>query len=285
MPEGDTIHKIARVLGPVLREERLERVWLRAGGAGALRGRVVVAVDARGKHLVVQVEPAGPDAPDALRVHLGMPGSWHLHRAGGRRKHPDAAIVALLGTRRHDAVCYRAPQVELGVRARMEQHGALARLGPDVLGTDFDPVVAAERLDVNRALADLLLDQSCLSGIGNVYKSELCFWAGVHPQVPGSALSPEQRVALLTQARRWMRDNLGPWMRVTTGPPPGPPSGRGDRHWVYGREGRPCLRCGARVERSLQGGPARVTYRCPRCQPAAGRRSAGSALPEPSSSP
>ncbi len=266
MPEGDTIHKVARVLGPVLSGERLERVWLRSGGGGVLRGRRVERVHALGKHLLVSLEP-WERHPDTLRVHLGMPGSWHLYPAGGKPKRSSRSVVVLLGTRRHDAVCFRAPQVELGHEAQMRRSGALALLGPDVLGTDFCPREAAQRARVPRALGEVLLDQTVVCGLGNVYRNELCFVAGVHPATPATALSEEALERMFEQARSWLLDNLGPWMRVTRGPPPGPRSGEGDRHWVYGRQGRPCLRCGTRIRRFKQGGPARVAYVCPRCQP------------------
>jgi endonuclease-8 len=266
MPEGDTLHTIARVLHPVLAGERLERAWLRAGGGAVLRARTVRAVFAVGKHLIVHFEPTR-DRRDALRVHLGMPGSWHLVPAGGALRRDPRSLVVRLGTRRHDALCFAAPQVELGALAEMRTRGALSRLGPDLLGEAPDLAAIAAAASQTRPIAEVLLDQTIASGIGNVYKSELCFWAGVSPRTPAAALSPAAREALYAQARRWMSANLGPWMRVTTGPPPGPGPGAGERLWVYGRAGRPCLRCGAPIEKFRQGSPSRVSYRCPRCQP------------------
>lgn len=265
MPEGDTLHTIARVLHPVLCGERLERAWLRSGGGAALRDRTVRAVFAVGKHLIVHLEPA-PDRRDALRVHLGMPGSWHLVPAGGALKRDRRSVVVRLGTRRHDAVCFAAPQVELGSLAEMRSWGALSRLGPDLLGEAPDLAAIAAAASQPRAIAEVLLDQTIACGIGNVYKSELCFWAGVSPRVAAASVPVVALEALYAQARRWMSANLGPWMRVTTGPPPGPAPGAGERLWVYGRAGRPCLRCGARIEKFRQGSPSRVSYRCPRCQ-------------------
>lgn len=284
MPEGDTIHKVARVLGPVLAGQPLERVWLRKGGAGLLRGRRVVRVRALGKHLLFSLE-ARTGHPDTLRVHLGMPGSWHLYPAGGRPKRSRRAVVVLLGTARHDAVCFHAPQVELGDEARMHQTGALSLLGPDVLGPNFCAHDAARRARVPRSLGEVLLDQSVVCGLGNVYRNELCFVAGVHPGTLAVALSEEELRRTFVQARRWLEDNLGPWMRVTRGPPPGPRRGEGDRHWVYGREGRPCLRCGTRIHRFQQGAPARVAFACPRCQPLRQQGDLASAPVEPSSVP
>ena len=283
MPEGDTLHTIARVLGPPLVGQRLERAWLRDGGGAALRGRVVRAVFARGKHLLVQLEPTEARA-DTLRVHLGMPGAWHLVPAGGALRRPAREAVVRLGTARHDAVCFRAPQVELASLDWLERHGALSRLGPDLLGPPLDLAALARRARADpRSIAQVLLDQSVASGIGNVYKSELCFFSRLSPRTPARAVPVATFVALYAQARAWMTNNLGPWMRVTTGPPPGPRPGRGERLWVYGRGGRPCLRCGAPIEKFRQGSPSRVTYRCPRCQPdapsAPGSRQSGGTGP------
>ena len=284
MPEGDTIHKVARVLGPVLVGQRLERAWLRSGGGGLLRGRRVDRVHAVGKHLLVSLEPQERH-PDTLRVHLGMPGSWHLYPAGGEPKRARRSAVVLLGTRRHDAVCFRAPQVELGCAEQMRGTGALSQLGPDVLDPDFCAREAARRARGPRSLGEVLLDQSIVCGLGNVYRNELCFFAGVHPATPADALSEEALERVFKQAQRWLQDNLGPWMRVTRGPPPGPRSGEGDRHWVYGRQGRPCLRCGTRIRRFQHGGPARVAYACPRCQPLRQEGNLGPPTTEPFSVP
>ena len=135
--------------------------------------------------------------------------------------------------------------------------------GPDLLGLDWDPAEAVRRLlaDPARPIGEALLDQRNLAGIGNVYKSELCFLRGVTPWTPvGECPAPERTVAL---ARKLLDANKTRHGHVTTGDPR-----RGRAHWVYGRAHQPCLRCASPVRRAQQGDPAedRVTYWCPSCQ-------------------
>ena len=125
-----------------------------------------------------------------------------------------------------------------------------------------------------RPVGAVLLDQSIVAGIGNVYRSEVLFLCGLHPWARVGTLADATLQGLFEQARALMRSNVGPWRRATVGPH------RGARRrpetsllWVYRREGLPCLRCRALgrqtlVRRSIEGRQARSTYWCPRCQPA-----------------
>lgn len=115
-----------------------------------------------------------------------------------------------------------------------------------------------------RPLADVLLDQSVFAGVGNVYKSELCFLHRLHPLTPVAALDAATRDALVADAARLLRRNVlsASAARTTT-------VGDSGRLYVYGRGGKPCRRCGARIRSALLGEPARRTAWCPRCQPAA----------------
>ena len=266
MPEGDDIHHHARQLRARLVGQRLRRVWLRAGGAAAIRGRPVDAVHAIGKHLIIELS-AEPGLPDALRVHLGLHGGWRMLPAGRVPRRLAHRTALRLGTDREELLCLGAKQVELGILARMRQAGALSRLGPDLLGAAPDLHAIARSARQARPLGDVLLDQEIAAGIGNVYKAELCFWARRAPSTPADGLSVAELEAIYTQARTWLEANVGPWTRVTTGPPPLPPQQHGARTFVYGRRGRPCLRCGDRIVSARQGSPQRVTYRCPTCQP------------------
>ena len=263
MPEGDTIWRAARALDAALAGRTLTGFSssLPAVVATARRfglvGRPVAGVEAKGKHLLVRF-----GGGTVLHTHQGMTGSWHLYRRGSRwRQAPHLARV-VLEAGEIVAVCFRAPRVELLPAAEAARHEVLVRLGPDVMAEGFDAAEARARL---RAAGDLpigaaLLDQSRVAGVGNVYKSEALFLCGLSPFTPASRLDDRALDRLVATARRQMRRNLDAVSRRTT-------HLAAARHWVYRRSGQPCLRCGATIERRVQGDPPRSTYFCPRCQP------------------
>ena len=110
-------------------------------------------------------------------------------------------------------------------------------------------------------LGEALLDQRAVAGIGNVVKSETCFIERLDPWAPVERFSDAELESALATSRRLLSANVGGGARVTTGM-----RGRGRELWVYGRAGRPCRRCGTRIETRRQGELARSTYWCPRCQ-------------------
>jgi endonuclease-8 len=144
-------------------------------------------------------------------------------------------------------------------------------LGPDLLSGDFDAGEALARLEARpeTEIGEALLDQHAVAGIGNVYKSEILYVARIDPWQRVGQLDRTSLSGIVSVARRLLVANAAGRPRRTTGETPGP------RHWVYGRAGRPCQRCGTRVERRRQGALARLTYWCPRCQPAAARPRCG----------
>ncbi|MGW7350540.1 Fpg/Nei family DNA glycosylase [Streptomyces sp. NPDC054784] len=261
MPEGDTVWRTAHELHGALAGALLTRSDLRVPKLATkdLTGRRVLDVTPRGKHLLTRVEGGL-----TLHSHLGMEGAWRLHAPGERwRGGPAYQVRAVLGTADRTAVGYRLPLLDL--LRTSDEHHAVGHLGPDLLGPDWDPDEALRRLlaDPARPVGEALLDQRNLAGVGNVYRSELCFLVRVVPWTPvGELPSPERLVAL---ARRLLEANRTRMARNTTGD-----RRRGNSLWVYGRRHRPCLRCGTPV-RSAETGPAaerRVVYWCPRCQPA-----------------
>ena len=138
-----------------------------------------------------------------------------------------------------------------------------------MLGPDWDAAEALRRLmaQPDRAIGEALIDQRVMAGPGNVYKSEACFLRGVDPWTPvGEVSKPAAMVALM---KRLMEANRSIGAQVTTGD-----TRPGRSHWVYGRGGEPCRRCGSRVRRASQGVAPRerVTYWCPSCQPGQGPR-------------
>ncbi|WP_030839353.1 DNA-formamidopyrimidine glycosylase family protein [Streptomyces hygroscopicus] len=260
MPEGDTVWQTAQRLHQALTGPPLIRSDLRVPrlATADLTSRRVLEVVPRGKHLLARVEGGL-----TLHSHLRMDGSWQVYGPGERwRGGPHHQIRAVLATADHTAVGYRLPVLEL-LRTRDEDR-VVGHLGPDLLGPDWDPDEALRRLlaDPSRPLGEALLDQRNLAGIGNVYKSELCFVLRVSPWLPiGEVPSPERLVA---HAKRLLEANRNRRARVTTDQP------RPDRRlWVYGRPGRPCRHCGTPVRTADQGrtGQERSTFWCPNCQP------------------
>jgi endonuclease-8 len=169
------------------------------------------------------------------------------------------------------AVAFTVPVAELVSSAALLDNPAIRDLGPDLLSPDFNPEDATRRLRARAdvAIADALLDQRCVAGIGNVYKSEVLFLGRVDPFTPVGHLGHEALVTLLGIAARLLRANVAMntpirvRLRRTT-----PRDAPAAALWVYGRAGRPCRRCGTPVSSRKHGPDARVTYWCERCQQA-----------------
>ncbi|MET7937453.1 DNA-formamidopyrimidine glycosylase family protein [Streptomyces sp. NPDC005322] len=260
MPEGDTVWQAAQRLHGALAGSLLTGCDLRVPrlATADLTGRRVIEVVSRGKHLLTRVEGGL-----TLHSHLRMDGAWQVYGPGERwRGGPRHQIRAILATAERTAVGYRLPVLEL-LRTTDEDR-VVGHLGPDLLGPDWDPDEALRRLlaDPSRTLGEALLDQRNLAGIGNVFKSEMCFVLRLSPWLPiGQVPSPERLVTLAKELLEANRKGPG---RVTTGQ-----SRPGHRLWVYGRPGRPCPRCRTPVRVADQGraGQERTTFWCPSCQP------------------
>ena len=249
MPEGDTVFHTAADLRAALAGKALTRCDIRVPRFAAvdLTGHVVDDVLSRGKHLFLRVGPA------SIHSHLKMEGSWRVGWTGG----PAHRIRAVLET-----ADSRATGIDLGILEVLDREtdlAAVAHLGPDLLGADWDPRTAAENLtaDPHRPLAQVLLDQRVMAGVGNVYCNELCFVFGRLPTSPVGTLPDPLRVVQRARDMLWL--NRSRWNRTTTGD-----TRRGRQLWVYGRAGEPCRRCGTAIETDT--GAERVTFWCPSCQ-------------------
>lgn len=261
MPEGDTVWLAARRLDDCLAGNALTSADLRVPQLATvdLRGRTVASVRSYGKHLLFSL-----DNGLALHTHFRMDGSWHLYRQGRPWKGgPDWQVRAVLETREWQAVGYRLPVVEL-LDAR-GQEALLGRLGPDILADDVDVDEVVSRLSAqpDRAIGDALLDQSLVAGFGLIYVSETLFLRGIPPQARVGSIP--DLAALVTTGRDLMRANRARGAQASTG-------SLREQHYVYGRAGRPCLRCGTRITYATQpsGTYTRDAYWCPHCQPGAG---------------
>ncbi|MFC8711945.1 Fpg/Nei family DNA glycosylase [Streptomyces sp. NPDC057197] len=259
MPEGDTVWQAAKRLHDALAGQVLVRSDFRVPryATADLSGRTVLETVARGKHLLTRFEGGL-----TLHSHLRMEGAWKVFGGGERWKGgPGHQIRVVLATAERSAVGYRLPVLEL-LRST-EEDRVVGHLGPDLLGPDWDPELALSHLlaDPARPLGEALLDQRNLAGIGNVYKSELCFLLGVTPWLPVGALPADRAAKLPALARRLLEANRERVVRQTTGL-------RGQDLFIYGRAPRPCLRCGTSVRVADQGDGSqeRPTYWCPSCQ-------------------
>jgi endonuclease-8 len=276
VPEGDTLFRIAAVLGPPLTGKPVLALLLPRSGrrCDRLVGHKVTRVEARGKNLLVFF-----DEGSVLHTHLRMNGVWHLYREGEpwRRGTSDAAVM--LRVPGWEAVCFRAPVVRLLRAAALGSDAYVGGLGPDLLGETFDEAEAFRRLREGNALAlgEALMDQRVVAGIGNVYKSEILFHERLDPFAPVGAYSDDELHRMLAFARKIMRANVTPVPDPSGGPVAhyryrrrttrGPSLRGGGPLAVYRRARRPCFDCGNDIRMERQGEARRSTYYCPFCQP------------------
>lgn len=268
MPEGDTLHRTAAGLRPYLVGRRVVAARARQPGPQIERivGREVTDVVSMGKNLLIRF-----DGGLELRTHLGMHGSWHRYAPGEAWRRPAARARVVLEVAGAIGVCFDAPTVELLETRAEHLHPVLAALGPSLTEADFDATEAVRRLrDPARAatpIAEALLDQRALAGIGNVYKNETLFIDRVNPFRVVGELDEDCIARLVATARRLLAQNVYRATRVTVGAGPAA-MGAGGRFWVYGRGGRACRRCGTAILSRVQGAHSRRTWWCPTCQPA-----------------
>ncbi|MFP5353298.1 MAG: Fpg/Nei family DNA glycosylase [Actinomycetota bacterium] len=263
MPEGDTVFLAATRLHAALAGAVLTKSDLRVPQHATvdLSGRRILEVIPRGKHLLFRIEGG-----TTLHTHYKMEGAWHLYRHGEKWRGPTFQVRAVLETEDFVAVGFQLAVVEVLDTAAEDE--VVGHLGPDPLGDDWDVevVVGAMRQRSDAEIATVLLDQRILAGLGNVYKSELCFLAGLHPWTKVGEVADLHKVAYL--AERSMKANRKTGNQITTGD-----LRPGRQRWVYGRAGKRCFRCGTEILKADQEGYGgdRVTFWCPVCQPAISR--------------
>jgi endonuclease-8 len=277
VPEGDTIFRAARTLHralagkPVVRFESVFPALTRVHDDTPLTARVVEAVSASGKHLLMRFSGGL-----ILRTHMRMNGSWHIYRHGERWQRPRRDMRVLVATADFVAVGFNVPVAEFIAARNLERHQELRQLGPDLLGEHFDAAQALTRMRLHQSesIAEVLLDQRVLAGIGNVYKSELLFMCGINPFAAVRSLSDDALRGLIETARRLLLANVSTSLRpMTTYAGYRRTTARDsprERLWVYGRVGLPCRRCHTPIRLQKHGHAVRLTYWCPTCQAAGG---------------
>ncbi len=268
MPEGDTIYRTATVLRRVLQGKTVTDVsgCLAAtpSSRGALVGRTVTDVSARGKHLLIRFCDANTRAEDlVLHTHLGMHGSWHAYQTHVAWRKPRRLAQVILTVNGAEAAVFTAPIVELLTDRQARRLPALTSLGPDASAEAFDAdeVQARLRRRPELSIAEGLLLQRAMAGIGNVFKSEVLFIERVNPFDKIADLSDELLGQLIDRSRTLLVSNRNTVPRRTRGSlnPDG-------RLWVYGRSGLPCRICGTAIRMRRHGAGLRSTYFCPTCQ-------------------
>lgn len=274
MPEGDAIFRAARnmhraLAGHVVSKFETAYAHLdRVNVDTPIAGRTIERCESAGKHHLIVFS-----GDLILRTHMRMNGSWHLYRHGERWWRGPQAMRVRLDTADWVAVAFDVPVAEFVTSRQLATSDPVAQLGPDLLGATFDRDEAVRRIMASgaRPIAQTLLDQRVVAGIGNIYKSEVLFRSGVHPDTPSSAVPQATLERLVDIARSLLEDNVvdGTSPRIQTYRnlrQLNPATDHDESLWVYGRAGKPCRTCGTPIESKKMGIEARTTYWCPRCQ-------------------
>jgi endonuclease-8 len=258
MPEGDTLARTAAGLRPYLVGREVAAAQARAPGprVDRLVGSTVTGVEAVGKNLLIRF-----DNGLEVRTHLRMRGSWHRYRPGEAWRRAPGRAVLVLEVPGSVAVCFDAPVVELFEKRTEAMHPSLSKLGPDLLDEppDIDEAIRRLRAPERTGLtvAEGLLDQRALAGIGNEVKNLVLWEARLSPWTPLRDVDDAELRGLVVRAAEVLRIGAATGRR---------PMG------VHGRAGRPCPRCGTMVRAKELGRELpRLTYWCPGCQPDPGR--------------
>lgn len=279
MPEGDTIFRAARTLDKALTgrvvtafETVLPRL-ARVDDDTRIAGRTIEKVEAHGKWLLMFF------SGDLILVtHMLMSGSWHIYKTGERWKAPRSAMRIVITCGEMQAVGFNVPVAEFHTAVSLARRSAVPKLGIDVLGDKYSVDAGVRALRDYGAkhpeaeIGDVLLNQRVIAGLGNVYKSEVAFAAGVNPFRQIRTITPHELERMAEAAQRYMRANVvdgsGEGIVTYTGRRRTTQAMDSSRNlWVYGRKGQECRRCGAIIEMRKQGTGTRPTFWCPSCQP------------------
>jgi endonuclease-8 len=279
MPEGDAIFRTARALNRafsgriVTGFETTLAPLARVNDDAPLVGRTVDRAEARGKWCLIFFS-----GDLILLTHMRMSGSWHVYKTGERWQVPRSAMRVVITCGEVQAVGFSIPVAEFHTARSLKRSAHVSELGLDVLGATYRVDEAARALreyghaHPDAEIGNALLNQRVISGIGNIYKSEILFAAGVNPFRRMQLISDRELQRIAEIAQRYMQANVAEGRAEGIVTYTGPRSttrsmDRGTRLWVYRRQGQECRRCGAIIQMRRQGTGARSTYWCPSCQP------------------
>jgi len=276
VPEGDTIWRTARTLQRAIGGRvvtRFETVLVKLARVDEdtpIAGRIVELVESEGKWLVMRFSGGL-----ILLTHMLMSGSWHIYRPGERWQRPRYDMRIVIETDAFVAVAFKVPVAEFHTAATLARRAVFRSLGPRVLNDDFDSgkAIANLRSVPEMEIAVALMQQRLIAGLGNVFKSEVCFAAGVNPFRPTGSVTDQEMERLMSAATGLMRANIaeGAGESITTYFGVRRTTGRSDTEenlWVYHRTGQPCRKCGTLIQRRKHKADALSSFWCPRCQPA-----------------
>lgn len=264
MPEGDALYRFAALVGGALEGKVIRGA--RSHGPGPvprverITGVTCTGVRSTGKNLLISF-----DNGLVLRGHLRMYGTWHVYGPGERWRKPEHQARLVLEVDDAVVVNFSAPVIELLEERALGHHEPVSGLGPDLLDDDCDLDEAFRRLRepgrVALTIGDAIMDQRAVAGVGNIWKHESLFHAGLNPWRRVGELSDDELRRVLEKARALLRASAGKTNDLGLQSRP--------RAWVYGRTGQPCLRCFTRLRSAPQGVDIRRTAWCPKCQPVA----------------
>ena len=276
MPEGDTLFRTARALSralagkPITGFRSTYPLLTRFHDDTPLTGQLVTRVESRGKWLLIHFSGGA-----TLATHLLMNGSWHIYRPGERWQQPRINMRIVIENSDFLAVGFRVPVARMHTAQSLARDRRIPLPALDVLSPEFDAEAACRRLlaCAREEVGDILLHQEVLAGVGNEFKSEICFVTGINPFCRVAELAPGQAAALIAAAQQLVSANVledsgdmivtykGSHRRTTHQSDPT------ESLWVYGRKGQPCRRCGDPIRSRMQGQDVRVTFWCQHCQP------------------
>jgi formamidopyrimidine-DNA glycosylase len=255
----------------IIRREKVLRPTSTVQFRKILRGAKFLGLTRRGKYLLFELRPKNSRTPISLLGHLGMTGRMFL--AGKKEPLPKhAAVVFDLGMKN-----FIYEDTRYFGRLTLD-NSAVAKLGPEPLGKDFEPVKFSENLKRSRQPVKVkLLDQSLVAGVGNIYASEALFRAGISPRSAANKLSAAQIKKLWRSIREVLMDAIDCGSTIPLNfsagkadglfyfvHAAGSPDYYEEKLRVYDRAGRPCVKCGSKIRRIVQA--ARSTFFCGRCQ-------------------
>ncbi|HEX4321605.1 MAG TPA: DNA-formamidopyrimidine glycosylase family protein [Acidobacteriaceae bacterium] len=276
MPEGDTIFRTARALTRAIAGKLITRFdsgyaqLTQANDQAPFTGQTITQIEARGKWLLIHFSSG-----NILATHMLMSGSWHIYRPGEPWQDKPSNARIVIETEDYLAVGFRIPIARMYTAESLLRDKKIPRTDRDVLSSSFDAANAVKRLMARSRdeLGDALLRQDVLAGVGNVFKSEICFLLGLSPFRKIETISQKQAKEIVATAQKLLAANVledstdlivtysGKNRRTTHSGEPG------QSLWVYGRKNEPCRKCGTPIQRAIQGPNARSTYWCPACQP------------------